>query len=122
MSTAFDEALKLTMSPNISADGEFAEVVTYTKKTTGATRSIYAIIDRNPPDRIAGSEQAPTSPKMRAIVKNDATTGIAATELIDARDTITVAYRLGTTAKPYTIRLAPIMGTQDAATLTLELD
>ncbi len=116
----FDEALKSAFAVNLSEGEAFTEELIYTKCVGGATRTFYGVINRDPPTEVGGDGRV-TRPKMLALVQNDATNGIASDEL-DTKDTLTVAYRIGTTAKQYLIRLADRPGNQNAATLTLELD
>src|SRR5512144_2079116 len=102
MSTNFNTALQFSMAANISTDGELAEDgLIYTKRVGGATRTFAGIIQRDPPEQV-GTDGRVTRPKMLAMVQNDSTNGIASSEL-DTGDTLTVAYRIGTTAKAYPI-------------------
>ena len=94
---------------------DFAETVTYTKRA-GGTRSILAIIDRDPPEDDMGT----TRPKLMAIVANNATTGILSSEL-DSGDTMTVAYRKSATAVAYKLKRYSGPETEDTAMLRLEL-
>jgi hypothetical protein len=112
-----DEADKDNWRNIIAIDGE---AVVLTKHVGGAIRNISAIINRSPPAKTDPSGRV-TKPQMTALVSNDATAGYSLSEM-DNRDTITVAYRIGGTAKPYSIRLSETEGAQDAATLLLELD
>lgn len=101
----------------LMADDGFAEAVIYTPRN-GTARTINAIVDRNPP-ALATSPGDPM-PLMTVSVANNATTGISSAELDVGGDTITVAYRIGRTAKSYQIHL-PDGVTHDRAILNLEL-
>jgi hypothetical protein len=94
----------------------FQETVTYTKRT-GATRSIKAIVNRNPPE----NENGETRPKLTIEVANNATTGILSSELNAGGDTITLAYRKGATATTYRILRSTQPLTEDCAGIQLEL-
>jgi hypothetical protein len=105
------------------ASGEFAEAVTYTPSSpTGdnPTRTIYPIIQRDPPAPMNAAADYIT-PKMIFTIPNDQTTGISSATMDVGGDTITVAYRPGTTAEPWKIRLPSGPGSMDAAMLTFEL-
>lgn len=103
----------------LDMDG-FAEVVTYTK-AGGGTRTINAIVDRDPPM----IDSKVVRPKMQITVANNSTTGIASAEL-DTGDTITVAYRIGDVVGTYCIRRPSVGskfgGSEDSAMLDLELE
>lgn len=117
----FEQAQADAWAANISEDSGLAEEVTVTKFVGGAERTIWAIINRNPPEKVDSAGRV-TRPVMTALVRNDATDGYALSEM-NNNDTITVAYRYGvsSTAKPYNLRLADEPGAQDAATLLLDL-
>lgn len=73
-----NDQLLADAAAHIDSDG-FAESVTYIKGT-GATRTIYAVVDRGVVE--AMTDAAPASVKKITItVVNSATTGIASTEL-----------------------------------------
>jgi hypothetical protein len=115
----FDDLLIETASE--FADG-FGEPITYTPKG-GAARSINAIVDRNPPERINVRGDIVT-PKMTIMVANDATAGISSAEL-DAygNDKVTVALRIGGVAQEFGVYLpdASAGNFMDAGMITLDL-
>lgn len=99
-----------------------SEAVTYTKPD-GTTRSINAVVNRNPPSRITPNGEMVTV-SMLVTVANDATYGITSAE-VDARgaDKITLPERMGQTAKAFSVYV-PDAGTgswHNAGFLTLEL-
>ena len=93
------------------------EAATYVNTATEETRSITVIVDREPPDALDLMPGAPTS-RIQVLVRNDATLGIAATELDRGKDRISLAWRIGDAVRTYAIHSVV---RQDAATLTLEL-
>lgn len=105
--------------------GEFAEEVIYTPHTPtkdNPRRAIQAMVVRDPPAPILGASQNWISVRMTVRVLNDAVNGISSEQLNTGGDTITVAYRIGTPAKPYPIHSPqPGSGGMDPAMLTLEL-
>lgn len=101
-------------------DGFGAETVTYTK-ASGATRSIKAQIERAPPTEYGGETPRPY---VVAVVMNDSTYGIAASEIDYGGDTITVTSRLGksSTSRAHKIhRPADGAPDHDAAMIRIEL-
>ena len=119
--TAFDDILAAD-AVNM-AGGEFSEPVIYTPSSPSGgnpTRTIQAVIQRNPPATVSGNPNYIT-PKMIVVVANSATEGIASATMDTGGDTITVAYRPGETAVAYRIHLPDGTGSMDAALLTFEL-
>jgi hypothetical protein len=119
----FDDIMAADLQAVSGESGEFAEAVVYTPSSpTSANpmRTIYAIIQRDPP---VPKNAAPDyiNPKMVVVVPNDQTLGISSTTMDLGGDTLTVAYRPGTTAEPYKIRLPSGPGSMDVAGLTFEL-
>lgn len=82
---------------------EFGESVVYTKASDSSTRTMYAIVERDVPQE---QQDVPGKSLVRNLVvtvRNDATNGISASELKTRVDTITVAERLGETARVFPI-------------------
>jgi hypothetical protein len=99
-----------------------SEEVVYTKPD-GTTRTINAVVQRDPPGRVTPGGEL-VLPKLSVTVANDATYGITSAE-VDARgaDRITVAERIGQTAKAFAVYV-PEAGAgpwHNAGFLTLEL-
>jgi hypothetical protein len=120
VSSNFDAATQFDAAAIISADGEFAEAVTYTNRA-GTTRAIYAVIDRQPPERV-GLDGMVSKANAIIDVQNNATTGIALSEL-QSGDFITYQLHKGvaSTAKKVNIRLTSNGPNHDAAVLRLEV-
>lgn len=98
-----------------------AEAVTYVKPD-GTTRSIYAIVQRDPPARVAPSGEI-VMPKLVVQVANSATYGITSSE-VDAHgaDKISVPERMGQAAKSFSVYVPESSGSwHNAGFLTLEL-
>src|SRR4051812_19063039 len=89
-----DDAANVFCNPD-----DFGEPVTYTP-FGGAARAINAVVWRFPP-----KEGDARGHRMRIMVANSATTGIASSEVNPSGDTVTLAYRPGQTPRAYTIRL-----------------
>lgn len=98
----------------LDLDG-WGESVTY-KKRTGATRTINAIVMRNLPPEIDAS--GVTRYPVLAVVSNDATNGIAMSELDSGADKLAVAFRLGQATKDIPLGVPE---SQDAGMLTFKL-
>lgn len=103
----------------IDADAMGGESVTYTK-TDGTTRTITVIVDRRPPAKSDSMGQIIT-PMALVHVRNDATYGIAASEVDVGGDTITLAMRPGATAVAHQIQWADGSPQIDAGMLTFEI-
>ena len=89
----------------------------------GEERTVKAIVDRNPPERVDALGNLVT-PKMTVQVANDATSGIAIAGLnAFGNDKIRVAYRVGGDAQDFGIYLPdPSAGDfQSGGMLTLDL-
>lgn len=101
--SAFEAFAADSLSPWIT--GSHGETVVYVK-ADGTRRTIQATIIRNPPavDPATGRDVAP---KMRVLVRNHPTLGIASTELDTGGDKIEVAYRVGTAAQAYAVAWNP---------------
>ncbi len=95
---------------------EFAEQVTYTKRN-GQSRTISAIIDRDPVSVATGGT---FMAKMLVHVPNSAA-GIQSSEVNVGGDTLTVAYRIGGAAQAFQIHWPKSGPTHDHGMLTLEL-
>jgi hypothetical protein len=102
--------------------GEAEGAMTYRKALTGVTRSIRGVLDRNPPQR-ALPNGATWAPRLTVQVPNDGTYGILASELnAMGNDKITVAERVGETARTFGVYLPPAgVAWCDPGGLTLEL-
>lgn len=84
----------------------FGEPVTYTP-SGGSPRTIQAIVDRDPPERIAGAGDL-YAPKMTIDVQNDPVNGIDSSAMnLHGADTVTVAYRVGGTPQTFGVYLPP---------------
>lgn len=93
------------------------EAVTY-KPSGGGSRPINAQVERVPTEEIVIGNQV-RMPKMIIEVANNATTGIALSEIDWGGDTVTLAYQKGGTAADH-----PIVGevlSQDAGMIRLAL-
>lgn len=96
--------------------GDFAETVVYRPKT-GATRSIQAVVDRDPPAFLAEAAGFLVN-GCHVIVRNSVTAGMAASELLVGGDRLDVADRPGGTLITRTVtRIVQ----QDAGVLRLEI-
>jgi hypothetical protein len=120
-----DQLLDDAVNVFVDDDG-FGEIVTYTpsqaSQSKGATpRTIKAVIVRDPP--IPDNADASfIMPKMICTVANDPVAGIASSQVDYGGDTVTVAYRIGTTAKAYQIRQTKLYENNDAGCVTVELN
>lgn len=92
--TQCDEMLAGTANDFLA---EFGEPVTY-KPKGGGSRSILAIIDRNPPAEIPGMPAGAHSSMMIATVANDETDGIGSSEVNCGGDKVELSVRIGETA------------------------
>lgn len=81
----------------IDADALGAEALTYLK-VSGASRSIQGVVERNPDQKQKTPSPASKGPHLVVLVRNNATSGIASTEVDVGSDRITVARRYGETA------------------------
>jgi hypothetical protein len=112
------------MALNLPADvvsimltDEFAEQIVY-NFAAGGTRTINAIIDRNPPQIIEDME--PTrSEVIQIVVANDATSGVTSAEVNTGGDYVSLAPRFGGTASNR--RVARIVE-HDEGAMILELE
>jgi len=104
---AFDEVLD-----------ELGEEVTY-KPYGGDSRSILAIIDRNPPAPIGPGGQQGRAPRAIIVVKNSSTAGISTTELDTGTDKISYPVRLDQDPQDC---LNSKKISEDAASITLEIN
>jgi hypothetical protein len=120
MSSAFDSMMQADAAVLLGSSGEFAEEVTYAKRS-GVTRSIYAIVDRQPPARV-GPDGMVSKATAYIDVQNSATTGIALSEL-QSGDSITYNVHQGVaaTARKVNVRLLSNGPNHDAAVLRLEV-
>lgn len=82
----------------------------------GSTRAIDAIVDRDPPD--SAGQVGASAPLVQVTVVNDATYGIASSEIDTGRDKIEVSDRHGKTA---TSRPIGRIVEHDAGVLVLEV-
>lgn len=103
---------------------EWGEEITYTPRG-GDARTILAIIDRDVPRDVGGAGESVIRPAMTIEVLNRSTAtadddfgGVGSDELDTGGDTVTVARRIGETAR--VMRLAQMLE-QDEAMLTLEV-
>ena len=94
----------------------FGEAVTYVK-ASAATRSITALVDRNPAQPLSEPPSG-IRPLTTVAVLNSATLGISASELETSTDTIKFAKRVGGTAESWSI--ARLLD-QDETMLLLEV-
>lgn len=98
----------------------FGESVTYTKAITRATRTINAVVERMSPTP-GRTPSGGLMPTMRVHVANDTTTGISSAEWQNG-DTLTVAERVGGTAKAYQLHWpADAKSQHDAGMIVFEL-
>jgi len=113
MTSEFD-----TLLANSASDftDTFGETVTY-YPASGGSREITAVVKRQPPEILEGSIRG-HSPVLIVFVENDATTGIASTEIDIGGDEIQVPLRVGDTSSRR--RITQIRN-QDAGMLELEL-
>lgn len=95
----------------------FGEAAQYLKHGVETPRDITVIVDREPPEDLAAAPGVPT-PRIELHVRNDATHGIAATELNRGADQVSFAWRLGGEVKTY--QIGRLMR-QDAGVLVLEI-
>lgn len=80
---------------------EYGETVTYTP--TGASAvSIVAIVDRNPPERLIESSGDVLSNHLEMWILSDATSGLSSPPN-PGRDTVSVARRVGESARTMTV-------------------
>jgi hypothetical protein len=114
-----DDMLKADSAVFVDTDG-FGEQVTYSP-LNGTPRTINAIVNRQPPEVYSGSGEVLT-PLMSILVRNDATYGISSATLnANGNDRVTVAERIGGTAKSYGVYLPENGGTHDVGMLELYL-
>lgn len=95
----------------------FGETVTFYPPNGGTARTITAVVDRFPPERVDAGRVY--RPRLELSVRNDATYGIAATESYIGGE-ISVAVRRGGTAERIVIG-RPNPSHQDAGMLYIEL-
>jgi hypothetical protein len=98
---------------------DFGEDVVYTPRN-GAPRTIKAIVRRNPPAYV-GSNGQPVAPIAEIEVANSATTGISSAELDTGGDAVTVAPRIGGTARAMPVHLPQNGESHDVGATRLEL-
>jgi len=79
----------------------FGETVRYTPDG-GVAREIEAAVKREPPGPTPGVPRG-SGPKLMIMVANDATTGIASSEVNTGKDSVTVAVRVGATPQERTV-------------------
>lgn len=97
------------------------EDVSYTPRG-GAARTIRAIVNRTPPQRVDGRGQVFT-PRLTIQVLNDATDGIDSSTMdAGGSDQVTLAYRPGTTAQTFGVYLPPEGTSNSMNGAMLELD
>lgn len=82
---------------------------------SGRPRMIQAMVDRNPPERMAAGAQAP---EIEIVVENHAVRGIASNELDTGADAVEIAARIG---GPTSRRMIARMVDHDEAMMTLEI-
>lgn len=93
---SFDDDFAADALPDLLT--EHGEAVTY-KPNGGGSRSIDAIVNRNPPAASEAASQGLIAPgRMLLTVENDATSGISTDEIDTGGDKVTVALRVGGTA------------------------
>lgn len=115
-----DEVMAIDAEAFVDTDA-FGESVTYTRsaKNGGTTRTIKAVIDRNPPEKISATITTGNKKMYVVVVRNDSTYGISSSQIDLGGDTLTfAAEKIG--GDDVTIIIKKIRH-QDAAMLTLEL-
>ncbi len=110
MTNPFDTALIATAG---AFSTTFAETIVY-KPKAGGTRSIQAIVSRDPPAAMGDAPHG-KSPTLMLDVENDSTTGISSDEVDTGGDLVTVAVRIGDSAQDR--RITGIIS-QDAGRVT----
>jgi hypothetical protein len=120
MSDLLNQAMQLDAVFACTSGGGFEEAFTFTPKG-GTPREVKGIIDRQPPEQI-GSDGQVKKPKTVIAVANDATHGIALSELTSGA-TVTFNLRVGvaSTSATVPVSLENMPGNQDAAVLMLEV-
>jgi len=93
----------------------FGESIVY-RKATGATRTISAVVHRMATETRVTPQ---ARPQIEIEVQNNATMGIAASEINFSTDRVTVAYQRGGTAQTWSI--APTFVSEDAGMIRLSL-
>jgi hypothetical protein len=114
MST-FQDMLAADATAVFCNSADFAEPITYTPRG-GTTRSINAIVNRNPPETAAGNG---LKPSMTITVANHATLGIDITTFNAGGDYVTLGTDTADTAKKIYLNGKP--SEQDAGMLTFEV-
>ena len=100
--TTFDDDFNAATFPSlIDLHGES---IGFRANSAGATRTINALVDRDPPQVIDGSPEG-LSYAVIISVYNSATTGIASTELDEGTNVVLVSPRQGVTAVWMSVRL-----------------
>ncbi len=89
--TTFGRLYKRMATPNLLR--QFGETVTYYKRDKSGGRKIQALVERDIPDEIPGTDIVSQSMTIR--VKNDSREGISSDEVDTGGDTIAVALRVG---------------------------
>lgn len=79
MSANYESVLADDAAAVLSVDGEFSEAVTLILRG-GATRDVYALIDRDPPVRLSGTGEA-FKPSAALILRNHASLGVLVSEV-----------------------------------------
>jgi hypothetical protein len=89
--TAFGRMFRRTATPNLLR--QFGETVVYYPRDKSGSRVIRAMVERDIPEEIPGTEIVSQSIVIR--VKNDSRDGIASEEVNTGGDTVEVPIRLG---------------------------
>jgi hypothetical protein len=120
--SAFNDMLAADAVNVFANPTEFGESGTFTPRG-GTPRTIGAVVDRNPPERINARGEFVT-PKMTITVANDATTGISSADL-DAygNDKFAIPLRIGGVAQVFGVYLpdSSAGNFMDAGMITLDL-
>lgn len=112
---ALDDLLASDAAAVFLNGDDFAEPVTVS--TDGVTeRTVYAVVDRNPPASVSGNARRPS---LRISFANHATRGILATSLNTGRTYVKVGTDRGAAATRIALTGKP--ASQDAGMITFEL-
>ena len=97
-----------------------AEAIIYTPRGGGTPRTIYAVIDRNPPAIVEGTNTVRKPKFTISGIPNHATLGILAGDTAMIGGTLTFAAKIGRAAEPIVIP-SPNPAKQDPGAITIEI-
>lgn len=104
MSANYESALESADAFDLSVDGEFSEQITVTPYG-GAARTVYAIINRDPPERVSDSAEV-YKPTFDLQIRNSATDGLLASEVNRATATFNRVKGALSTSDTYPLKLS----------------